>query len=235
MTSRVAVLASGRGSNLRSLLEHLERQGLSAPAQVILVLSDHPDAGALSLAKEFSSGIATITIQAGSDHGAAVVDLLQTHAIDLIVLAGFLKLVPGQVVTAYRGRIINVHPALLPSFGGQGMYGARVHRAVLGSGARVSGATVHFVDDSYDRGAIIAQWPVPVFEDDTEKTLAARVLRAEHALLPRVVCELAKSRVRLQGDHATGFFASGNEDAAFTLHERAPGELGSDIDAALAR
>lgn len=235
MTCRVAVLASGRGSNLLALLDHLQRQGPSPPAQVTLVLSDHADAGALSLAQEFSNGISTTTIQVGSANAAELVDLLQMHAIDLIVLAGFLSLVPVEVVTAYRGRIINVHPALLPSFGGHGMYGARVHRAVLASGARVSGATVHFVDESYDRGPIIAQWPVPVFQDDTEKTLAARVLRAEHALLPRVVCGLAKSRLRLEGDHAIGFFASGSEDAVFTMQPRLPGELGSEIDAALAQ
>jgi len=110
----------------------------------------------------------------------------------LVVLAGYLKLVPGAVVSRFRGRMINIHPALLPEFGGPGMYGPRVHEAVLASGARESGATVHFVDEQFDRGAIIAQERVPVMKGDTPETLAARVLEAEHRLLPRIVLELAR-------------------------------------------
>jgi phosphoribosylglycinamide formyltransferase-1 len=108
------------------------------------------------------------------------------------VLAGYLKLVHASVVARFRGRMINVHPALLPEFGGPGMYGRRVHEAVLASGAKESGATVHFVDEEFDRGAIIAQERVPVEPGDTPETLAARVLEAEHRLLPRVVLELAR-------------------------------------------
>ncbi|MCK5484345.1 MAG: hypothetical protein KAJ13_11595, partial [Gemmatimonadetes bacterium] len=105
----------------------------------------------------------------------------------LVVLAGWLKLLSPAVVRAFRGRMINIHPALLPSFGGPGMYGRHVHEAVLASGVRVSGATVHFVDEVYDHGAIIAQWPVPVMEEDDAEALAARVLKVEHRLLPAVV------------------------------------------------
>ena len=108
------------------------------------------------------------------------------------MLAGYLKLVPGAVVSQFRGRMINIHPALLPDFGGPGMYGHRVHEAVLASGAKESGATVHFVDEAFDRGAIIAQERVPVMKGDTPETLAARVLEAEHRLLPRVVLDLAR-------------------------------------------
>ena len=108
-----------------------------------------------------------------------------------MVLAGYLKLVPPSVVARFRGRMINIHPALLPDFGGPGMYGHHVHEAVLASGAKESGATVHFVDDAFDRGAIIAQERVRVEPGDTPDTLAARVLEAEHRLLPRVVLELA--------------------------------------------
>jgi len=107
------------------------------------------------------------------------------------VLAGYLKLVPAAAVARFRWRMINIHPALLPAFGGPGMYGPRVHEAVLASGAALSGATVHYVDEQYDRGPIIAQWPVPVRPDDTAAALAARVLAAEHQLLPRVVRALA--------------------------------------------
>lgn len=119
------------------------------------------------------------------------IELLGQHQVELVVLAGYLKLVPAAVVAAYRGRIINIHPALLPDFGGPGMYGERVHRAVLASGARWSGATVHLVDEEFDRGAILAQVQVPVLADDTPATLAARVLDGEHRLLPRVVLAAA--------------------------------------------
>ncbi len=114
-----------------------------------------------------------------------------------MVLAGWLRLVPAPVVRAYRGRMVNVHPALLPAFGGQGMYGRHVHQAVLDSGVRVSGVTVHFVDEAYDRGPILAQWPVPVHERDDAATLADRVLQVEHRLLPSAVRALARGRVRL--------------------------------------
>jgi folate-dependent phosphoribosylglycinamide formyltransferase PurN len=114
-----------------------------------------------------------------------------------VVLAGWLRLVPEPVVRAYRGRMVNIHPALLPSFGGEGMYGRRVHEAVLRSGARVTGPTVHFVDEAYDEGAIIAQWPVPVREGDDPERLADRVLEREHRILPEVVAALARGEVRL--------------------------------------
>ena len=110
---------------------------------------------------------------------------------DLVVLAGYVKLVPSDVIARYRGRIINVHPALLPSFGGKGMYGRRVHEAVLASGARESGATVHLVDEVYDRGAILGQARVPVLPGDDPERLAARVLEVEHRLLPAAVLAAA--------------------------------------------
>ena len=138
--------------------------------------------------------------------------------VGVVVLAGYLKLVPPAVTRRYRGRIVNVHPSLLPAFGGPGMYGLRVHAAVLDAGVRVSGATVHFVSEEFDRGAIVAQWPVPVFEEDLAETLAARVLRVEHLLLPRVVQAVAAGRVTLAPDGSVvGPFRDGPPDAAFTL------------------
>ena len=119
---------------------------------------------------------------------------------DLVVLAGYLKLVPAEVIDRYRGRILNVHPALLPAFGGKGMYGHRVHEAVLASGARESGATVHLVDEVYDRGAILAQARVPVLPGDDPETLAARVLEVEHRLLPAVGAR--RRRGRPAGPHS---------------------------------
>jgi folate-dependent phosphoribosylglycinamide formyltransferase PurN len=122
---------------------------------------------------------------------AAWLDLLREHQIDLLVLAGYLRLVPAPVVAAYRGRIINTHPSLLPAFGGKGMYGERVHQAVLESGARETGATIHLVDEVYDRGVVLAQSRVPVLRDDTVERLAARVLEVERRLLPAAVLAAA--------------------------------------------
>ncbi len=187
MPMRVAVCISGRGSNLKALLDALDA---GAPAQVVLVLSDRPDAGGLALAAE--RGIAT-RVLADSADPTAWLAALDGASVQLVVLAGFLRLVPAPVVERYRGRIINVHPALLPAFGGAGMYGSRVHRAVLASGARESGATVHLVDEAYDRGPILAQARVPVEPGDTPDRLAARVLEAEHRLLPAVVLAAAEA------------------------------------------
>jgi folate-dependent phosphoribosylglycinamide formyltransferase PurN len=117
--------------------------------------------------------------------------LLGQHKIDLVVLAGYLKLVPAPVIAAYRGRVINTHPSLLPAFGGKGMYGVRVHRAVLASGARETGVSIHLVDEVYDRGEVLAQVRVPVLPNDTAERLAARVLEVEHRLLPAAVLAAA--------------------------------------------
>ncbi len=184
---RVAVLASGSGSNLQALLDVCQPP---APATVVLVLSNAPDAGAFARAAR--AGVATHTIADPAD-GAALLAALRAHQVDLVVLAGYLKLVPADVVEAYSGRMVNLHPALLPSFGGKGMYGLRVHRAVLAAGATVSGPTVHLVTADYDRGPILAQWPVPVRAGDTAETLRERVLAVEHRLLPAVVLAAARA------------------------------------------
>lgn len=186
MTMRLAVAISGRGSNLAALLAALPAGGGGA-AEVALVLSNRAAAG-LELARE--RGIPALVLADPAD-GREWLDALAAHRADLIVLAGYLKLVPPEVVERYRGRIINIHPALLPAFGGPGMYGRRVHEAVLASGAAVSGATVHLVDEVYDRGRILAQARVPVRPGDTPDTLAARVLEVEHRLLPAVVLAAA--------------------------------------------
>lgn len=177
---RLAAAISGRGSNLRALLDTLP----SAEGAVAVVLSDRASAGGLELARDRGIPTAVLTDPADPAEWAAV---LGRYAIDLVVLAGYLKLVPREVVARWAGRIINIHPALLPDFGGPGMYGLRVHRAVLASGARESGATVHLVDAEYDRGPTLAQARVPVLPDDTPESLAARVLAVEHTLLPRAV------------------------------------------------
>jgi len=185
MTMRVAVAVSGRGSNLEALLRAL---GPDAPAQVVLVLSNRADAAALDRAR--AAGVPAEVLPDPAD-GADWLARLARHRVDLLVLAGYLKLVPAAVIARYRDRILNVHPALLPRYGGRGMYGRHVHEAVLASGARESGATVHLVDEVYDRGRILAQGRVPVLPADTPETLAARVLGVEHRLLPAVVLAAA--------------------------------------------
>ncbi|HTK57233.1 MAG TPA: phosphoribosylglycinamide formyltransferase [Gemmatimonadales bacterium] len=182
---RIAVAVSGGGSNLQALLDALPA---GSPARVALVLSNTPKAGGLARAEQ--RGVPTAVFQDPAN-GAEWLALLEGHGIDLIVLAGYLKLVPREVIAEYSHRIINIHPALLPEFGGPGMYGKRVHQAVLDARRTESGCTVHLVDEEYDRGEILAQARVPVLPDDTAESLAARVLAEEHRLLPEVVLDLA--------------------------------------------
>jgi phosphoribosylglycinamide formyltransferase 1 len=185
MTMRIAVAISGRGSNLEALLRAMETDG---PAEIVLVITDKAEAPGLDHARR--RGIPATVLSDASDPEAWLRSLREKR-IDLLVLAGYLKLVPAGVVAAYRGRIMNTHPSLLPAFGGKGMYGERVHRAVLASGARETGVTIHLVDEAYDRGPILAQSRVPVREGDTAERLAARVLEAEHRLLPAAVLAAA--------------------------------------------
>ena len=195
MTARIAVLASGGGTNLQAILDYLATRGDKRAGDVVLVASDRANAGALDRARR--ANIATELIRTnGAPQGCEPLLMLKKHRVDFIALAGFLRLIPRDVLVEYPSRILNVHPALLPSFGGPGMYGERVHRAVLQAGATVSGATVHYVDEEYDHGAILAQWPVPVLADDSVQTLAARVLKVEHVLYPRVIDAIASGRWR---------------------------------------
>jgi len=177
------VLVSGGGTNLQALLDALQQ---SPRARVARVISSRPDAGALDRARR--AAVPTTVLRDPADAAELLAALGDA---ELVVLAGYLKLIPAPVVSRFRGRMINIHPALLPDFGGPGMHGRRVHEAVLASGAKESGVTVHFVDEHFDRGPIIAQERVPVQKDDSAETLAARVLEAEHRLLPQVVLDLA--------------------------------------------
>jgi phosphoribosylglycinamide formyltransferase-1 len=195
MTSRIAVFASGGGTNLQATLDHLRALGPARAGDVVLVASDQPNAGALARARK--AGIETALLRTKSNPaGNAQLALLKQHRIDFLALAGYLKLVDTDVLSELPSRVVNVHPALLPAFGGPGMYGERVHRAVLASGASVSGATIHYVEAEYDSGAILAQWPAPVLADDTAASLAARVLKVEHILFPRVVNAVASGAWR---------------------------------------
>lgn len=190
MTLRTAVFASGGGSNFQALLDHQRADG---PWRIVLLLCDRPDAGAVERATGAGVTAAVVPVHGrGADEVASdMLDLLEEHRIELVLLAGYLKLVPPQVVARYRHRMLNIHPALLPKFGGKGMYGMRVHEAVLEAGERESGATVHFVDEEYDRGAILAQARVAVHAGDSPRDLAARVLAVEHRLYPAAVDHLS--------------------------------------------
>ena len=197
---RLAVFASGGGSNLQALLD---RFADDPHVRIGLVVSDRGDAGALTRAA--AAGVAPVHVpvagRAEADIARDMLESLTAHDINLVALAGYLRLVPPAVVAEFRGRIVNIHPALLPAFGGPGMYGRRVHQAVLDAGCRVTGATVHHVDERYDEGRIIAQWPVPVLRSDTAATLADRVLKIEHRLYPAVIDAIARG---VEGTEAAG-------------------------------
>lgn len=233
MTVRIAVLASGGGSNLQAILDYFDRLGERRGGNVALVASDRANAGALERAARRDIPTAVLATEK-HPRRVELADALDEHAIDLIALAGYLKLVPAEVVDRYSGRIINVHPALLPAFGGPGMFGQRVHHAVIGAGVRVTGVTAHFIDNEYDRGRIIAQWPVPVFGTDDAGTLAARVLRVEHIIYPRVVDAVAARRTTL-ANCGTPAASSGVVDTrpSFTLLSHEESRLVENIELAL--
>ena len=212
MTARVAVLASGGGTNLQAILDYLDAQHGAPAMAVALVASDRAAAGALERARRH--GVPAMALDAGQ-RGDGMAAILESHAIDYIALAGYLRVVPVAVTRQWRGRIVNVHPSLLPSFGGAGMYGIRVHQAVIAAGVRVTGVTVHFVDEEYDRGPIIAQSPVPVLPGDTPETLAQRVLSVEHTLYPIALDAVARGRVTLGADGRVDGLASVPELVTF--------------------
>lgn len=209
----VAVFASGSGTNLQSLLDHETPDGLY---HVVVVVSDREGAGALGRAE--AAGRLARVIEVGGrppeEVASEILALLDSLDVRAIFLAGYLRLVPSAVVSAYRRRILNIHPALLPAFGGKGMFGERVHEAVLASDAEESGATVHYVDEEYDTGAIVGQWPVRVLPGDDARALAARVLSVEHLLYPAVA------------DHVCRAWAEGRVPDPFAL---SPVEPGSDM------
>lgn len=190
----VAVFASGGGTNLQALLDR-EDSGPDCPYRVTLVVSDRESAGALDRAHKAGREAVVVPVSGRDleEVGRETLALLREHDVRMICLAGYLRLIPGNLVEAFPKRILNVHPALLPGFGGKGMYGMHVHRAVLASGATFSGPTVHFVDEEYDTGSIVAQWPVPVQGGDTPEELGARVLKVEHRLYPACAAALARA------------------------------------------
>lgn len=230
--TRIAVLASGGGTNLQAILDHFEALGARRRGDVVVVASDRAAAGALERARACRVATEVVAVAGRPSDRPNVGDVLERHAAELVVLAGYLRHVPQSVVHRYAGRMVNVHPALLPAFGGPGMYGSRVHDAVLAAGVTVTGVTAHFVDEEYDRGTIIAQWPVPVLRGDDASSLAARVLRVEHILYPRAVDAVAGGAVTLDAcrDHRLLDPAAG---AAFRMFSQEDDCLAHDIDRAL--
>ncbi len=191
----VAVFGSGRGSNFQAILA-AQKGGRLEGVTISLVMSNNSTSGILDIAR--SNAIPAFHISqkqfpSEEQYSDALLSLLRSHGVELIVLAGFMKRIPMRLVEEYRGRILNIHPALLPKYGGEGMYGSHVHEAVIRSGDRESGATVHVVDEQYDHGSILLQERVPVLHDDTPETLAARVLAVEHKILPEAIVRLAAS------------------------------------------
>ena len=191
---KIGVLASGGGSNLQSIIDRSLDGSLAG--DVVLVISNNSSAKALERARRH--GIDSLHISAQSEGSFEAADKrikaeLQGHGIDLVVLAGYMKKAGPVLLHSFAGRIINIHPALLPKFGGEGMYGMRVHEAVIAAGERESGATVHMVDNTYDHGPVLSQAKVPVLPGDTPETLQKRVLEKEHEILPRTIQELAEN------------------------------------------
>ncbi len=197
---RLAVFASGGGTNFQAILDAVESGSLLIT--VALCLSNTTKAGALARAERHSVPTAVLNprdFEVEATYVEALMNVLDEHGVNFIALAGYLRKIPAAVVTAFRRRMLNIHPALLPAFGGKGLYGQRVHKAVLEYGARWSGATVHLVDEEYDTGPIVLQEPVPVLPGDTPETLAARTLRVEHRLYPQALRLFAEGRVTVEG------------------------------------
>lgn len=191
----IGILASGRGSNLQSIIDAVEQGKLAA--RIGLVLSNKKEAQALERAERHR--LPTLFLDPAlypdrSQYDAAIVQSLQTHRVELVVLAGYMRLLTTVLIHPYQDRIINVHPSLLPAFPG-----LHAHRQALAYGAKISGCTIHFVDEKVDHGPIIAQAVVPVLEGDDEQSLSARILIEEHRLLPKVLQLYAEGKLRVDG------------------------------------
>jgi phosphoribosylglycinamide formyltransferase-1 len=201
---RCAVFASGGGSNFGALLARRESGELHC--DFVLLIGNNSSAGAFEHARKYGVPVLHLApshFASEEEYVARLTNELDKAGAQLLVLAGYMKKLPAVLIQKYRGRVVNIHPALLPAFGGKGLYGQHVHRAVLDYGAKVSGVTIHFVDEEYDHGPIIMQRAVPVQENDTAETLAARVLEAEHDTYWRALDAIARGKVSLSGRKAT--------------------------------
>lgn len=193
---KIAVLVSGGGTNLQSIIDHVEAGKIDA--QIEAVISNNSKAYALERARQHNITALHMSAKKFGSQESLDEELLKVfeeRGIDLIVLAGYMRLLSPVIVRRYKGRIINIHPGPLPEFGGTGMYGLKVHQAVIAAGLKESCATVHVVDEIYDHGPILLRRKVPVLPDDTPESLAARVLKVEHQVLPEVINMYAKGEI----------------------------------------
>jgi len=183
--------ASGSGTNFQSVIDAVDAGRIKA--DITGLITDRDDIGVIQRAASHNIPVSVVPSSETPEFPRELLQQLSRFSPDLIVLAGYLKKIPDAVIERYRGKIINIHPSLLPKYGGKGYYGMRVHRAVIENGDSVSGCTVHYVDEKYDNGSIIKQKVVPVTPDDTPESLARKVLRVEHKLLPETIKELLTS------------------------------------------
>ncbi len=194
----IAAFVSGRGSNLISVYEKVSKEKI----RICAVVSDKKDCLAVNFASQNNIPVFAVSNIIKNDFidYSQLIGKLKELSVDLILLAGFLKKIPDELVDAFENKIINIHPALLPAFGGKGMYGMNVHEAVFKSSAKVSGATVHFVDKIYDNGKIIAQRVVDISDVKNAEEIASRVLKVEHELLPYVVEKIADNKIKIENN-----------------------------------
>jgi phosphoribosylglycinamide formyltransferase-1 len=199
----LAILASGGGTNLQALIDAIEQGELSA--EIKIVISNNSKAFALERARNHN--IATLHLShkqfaTPEEFDQRLLEVLTENQIDMVILAGYMKILSPVIIRAYKNRILNIHPALLPHFGGPGMYGIHVHEAVIKSGVKITGVTVHIVDEVYDHGAIVIQKPVEVKDDDTPETLAERVLKVEHQTYKEAIQLFAECKVEVKDNRA---------------------------------
>ena len=199
----LVVLASGGGTNLQAIIDHIEAGKLNA--QIKAVISNNSKAGALEWAKNHNIPAIHFShkqFATSEEFDQKLLSVLKENLTDMLVLAGYMKILSPVIIREYKNKIINIHPALLPSFGGPGMYGIHVHEAVIKSGVKVTGVTVHMVDEVYDHGAIVIQKTVPVMDNDTPESLAERVLKVEHQAYSEALQLFAEEKVEIKDNHA---------------------------------
>lgn len=195
---RLGFMASGRGSNVEAIIKSCLSGELNA--QPVLVISNHGDAGALELAKHYDLEAFHLSSKTHPDPESldiAITDAMVEHQIELVVLAGYMRKIGQHLLGRFENRIINIHPSLLPKFGGKGMYGINVHQAVIAAGEQETGATIHLVNAEYDKGKILQQGKVKVLPDDTAESLAKRVLAVEHVLYPDTIKKIIAGEIKL--------------------------------------
>lgn len=196
----IGVFISGGGSNLQAIIDAIEKGDI--PARISLVISGNKEAYGIERVKEYGIPYTVIQKKDYKDEDTfsqAILDNLHSRKVDIVVLGGYLNILPKKVVESYKNKIINIHPSLIPAFCGNGFYGKKVHQAVLDYGVKITGATVHFVDEGTDTGPIILQQPVMVLPGDDADSLAKRVLKVEHDLLPEALRLLAEDRLLVEG------------------------------------